>query len=38
MKQVFTDESLQKAFESTIEMHESFRQVIAKKVDCSNPI
>lgn len=37
MKKIFTDESLQKAFESTIEMYESFRSIVSKKVDCSNP-
>lgn len=37
MKEVFTDTSLQKAFEKTVEMHEIFRKVASQKVDCSNP-
>lgn len=37
MKEVFTDSSLQKAFEKSVEMHEIFRKTIAKSVDCANP-
>lgn len=37
MKEVFKDAALQKAFESTLELYEQFRVVIAKQVDCSNP-
>jgi hypothetical protein len=37
MKEVFTDASLQRAFEQTVEQYEKFRSVVAKQVDCSNP-
>ena len=37
MKEVFTDASLQKAFEQTVEQYEKFRAVVNKQVDCSNP-
>ena len=37
MKQVFTDNGLQDAFEKSVQMHEEFRKVISKKVDCANP-
>lgn len=37
MKEVFTDKSLQDAFEKSVSMHEAFRKVVAKKVDCANP-
>lgn len=36
MKEVFKDASLQSAFEKSVEMHEKFRKVVAKKVDCAN--
>jgi hypothetical protein len=36
MKEVFTDAALQSAFEKTLVQYEKFRQVVAKKVDCSN--
>jgi hypothetical protein len=36
MKQVFTDSSLQSAFERTVEQYEVFRKVVAQKVDCSD--
>jgi hypothetical protein len=36
MKEVFKDSSLQSAFEKSVDMHEKFRKVVAKKVDCSN--
>jgi hypothetical protein len=36
MKQVFTDKSLQLAFERTVEQYETFRKVVSKKVDCSD--
>lgn len=38
MKEVFTDKNLQSAFEKSVEMYESFRKVVAQKVDCSNPV
>lgn len=38
MKEVFSDKSLQSAFEKSVEMHESFRKIVSKKVDCSNPV
>ena len=37
MKQVFQDASLQSAFEKSVELHEIFRKIVAKKVDCANP-
>lgn len=37
MKEVFTDSALQSAFESTVAIYETFRQVVSKSVDCSNP-
>jgi len=37
MRQVFTDQALQSAFEKTVQQYELFRVVVAKKVDCSNP-
>ncbi len=37
MKQVFTDKSLQDAFEKSVNLHEDFRKVVSKKVDCANP-
>jgi hypothetical protein len=37
MKEVFTDASLQAAFESTVKSYEIFRQTISKVVDCSIP-
>lgn len=37
MKQTFTEEALQEAFQTTIEMYERFRNVVGKKVDCDNP-
>lgn len=36
MKQVFTDQSLQLAFERTVEQYEMFRKVVNQKVDCSD--
>lgn len=36
MKQVFSDKSLQQAFEESVGMHETFRKVVGQKVDCSN--
>ena len=38
MKQVFTEDALQNAFERTLEQYEKFRKVINTKVDCSNPV
>lgn len=37
MKEVFTDKGLQSAFEKSVDMHETFRKVVSKKVDCANP-
>lgn len=37
MKEVFTDRSLQAAFEKSVEQHEAFRKIVNKKVDCANP-
>lgn len=37
MRQVFTDASLQSAFEKTVQQYELFRQAVARKIDCSNP-
>lgn len=37
MKQVFSEKGLQDAFEKSVQMHEDFRKVVAKKVDCANP-
>jgi hypothetical protein len=37
MKEVFKDKPLQTAFEKTIEQYETFRQVVAKQIDCSDP-
>lgn len=37
MKQVFTDKNLQDAFEKSVQMHEEFRKVVGKTVDCANP-
>jgi len=36
MKQVFTDHSLQLAFERTVEQYEIFRKIVTQKVDCSD--
>ena len=36
MKEVFTDKALQDAFEKSVAMHETFRKIVSKKVDCSN--
>jgi thioredoxin-related protein len=36
-KQVFTDKSLQSAFEKSIEMYETYRSIVGKKIDCSDP-
>ena len=37
MKQVFSEKGLQDAFEKSVQMHEDFRKVVSKKVDCANP-
>jgi hypothetical protein len=37
MKEVFTDRALQSAFESTVKIYETFREVVSRTVDCSNP-
>lgn len=37
MKQVFSEKGLQDAFEKSVQMHEDFRRVVSKKVDCANP-
>jgi len=37
MKQVFKEESLQKAFEKSVEQYEAFRVVVAKQIDCADP-
>lgn len=37
MKKVFTDPDLQAAFEKSVKLHEEFRVVVGKKIDCSNP-
>lgn len=38
MKQVFTDDALQKVFEQTKKDYEEYRVIVAKQVDCSNPM
>jgi hypothetical protein len=37
MKQVFSEKGLQDAFEKSVQMHEDFRKVVSKRVDCANP-
>lgn len=37
MKQVFSEKGLQDAFEKSVQMHEDFRKIVSKKVDCANP-
>jgi hypothetical protein len=36
MKQVFNDKALQSAFEDSVNLHEQFRSVVGKQVDCAN--
>ena len=38
MKQVFTDEALQNVFEQTKKDYEEYRKIVAKQVDCANPV
>lgn len=37
MNKIFTEDALQKAFDQTVEMHEKFRTVVGKKVNCDDP-
>jgi hypothetical protein len=37
MKVLFSEPELQKAFEETLKQYESFREVIARKIDITNP-
>lgn len=36
-KQVFSDPSLQSAFEKSVDLYEAYRSIVAKKIDCSDP-
>lgn len=38
MKVLFSEPELQKAFEETLKQYESFREVIARKIDITNPL